>query len=381
MKGIYLCAGQDIDNKSSGITRKIYSQIEMFNQNDLNMKLVNFKKDKLIKDKIKFILPFTFSKFEKEMIRMCDLDINWSEISFVYIRRITFCKGFVELLIAIKKHNKKINIFMEIPTFPIKGEYSGIRKILSISCAFYSKKVSKYIDRIVTYSNDDKIWGIKTINISNSVDFKRICKKKATNELETINMIAVALYSKWHGYDRIIRALKKYYEVERKRKIHFYLVGYGEELTNYENMIKDYKLDEYIHVLGPMFGEKLDSIYDRCNIAIDAMGRYRSKVYYNSSLKGKEYGAKGLPIISGVKTELDSFENFKYYFRVPNDDSDIDIEEIINFYDSVYCNEKEDQVIDHIRAFNEKQFDFHVAFSPVINIIKERCNNDYTDKK
>lgn len=42
------------------------------------------------------------------------------------------------------------------------------------------------------------------------------------------------------------------------------------------------------------------------------MGRHRSGVSFNSSLKGKEYCAKGLIIVSGVKTELDLDGEFLY---------------------------------------------------------------------
>jgi hypothetical protein len=49
----------------------------------------------------------------------------------------------------------------------------------------------------------------------------------------------------------------------------------------------------------------LNDIYNISDIAIDSLGRHRSNVMYNSTLKGKEYCAKGLPIVSGVKTEFD----------------------------------------------------------------------------
>ena len=198
----------------------------------------------------------------------------------------------------------------KIPTYPFKNEYKGIKSILGFIGMYYLKHLHKYIDYIVTYSKDKEIYRIPTIITSNGVDLEKIKPKKESRSKD-INMIAVANFSMWHGYDRIIEGLNNYYKNDCKDNVYLYLVGSGEYLKVYQSLIKKYNLEKYVFVLGAKSGYELDFVYNKCNIAIDACGRHRSGVYYNSSLKGKEYCAKGLPIVSGVETELDYIKDYK----------------------------------------------------------------------
>lgn len=196
-------------------------------------------------------------------------------------------------------------------------------------------------------------------------------------------MISVADYNFWHGYDRLIKGMKNYYTSGNiTKKVYYHIVGDGPSLHEYIKLVEKCKLNEYVMFEGKKYGSELDDIYDKCNLAIDALGRHRSKVYYNSSLKGKEYGAKGLPIVSGVKTDLDLLKDYKYYFRVPADDSDIIIEDIISFYNEVYENSCEEEIINNIRMYNKNMFDFSNAFKPVLLEIsnEQKSYNKIEDK-
>ena len=174
--GIYMCACIDLSNRSSGISKKINSQINILKNNGYNISTINISNtNKKFFDELKFILPFVISNYEKDIISLNNSNINLDTIDFAYIRKITFCKGFIELLKILHSHN--IKILLEIPTYPFGGEYQGLKKILNIPIFFYSIKLKKYVHRIVTYSNDKMIWGIRTINIANSVDFFSIKKK------------------------------------------------------------------------------------------------------------------------------------------------------------------------------------------------------------
>ena len=162
----------------------------------------------------------------------------------------------------------------------------------------------------------------------------------------------------------------EYYKKGGKRKINLHLVGDSEVLNEYREKVSCYKLNDNVIFYGKKYGEELDKIYDTCDLALDALGRHRSGVYYNSSLKGKEYCAKGLPIISGVKTELDYNKEYSYYLRVDADESDIDMLDIIEFYDKIYnSNKTRKDIINFIRSYSEEYFDFKNGFNPIINYI------------
>lgn len=139
-------------------------------------------------------------------------------------------------------------------------------------------------------------------------------------------------------------------------------------------MISNSNLEGIIKVLPGMDSQELDTVFDTTDLAVDTLARFRSGVYYNSTLKGKEYLARGIPIISGVETELDNFENYEYYFRVPADESSINISDILDFYTKVILqsNKTDKEVIQFIREFGKKNFNFDKMLEPVINKIKSK---------
>lgn len=371
MKGIYICVGQQLDDKSSGIGKKIINQIHTLERNGCSVELINIDNKTTFLDKLLFFIPFIKSNYQKREIVAVD-GYNLRNYQFIYIRKPALSSAIVTLLKKIKKQNSKIKVIMEIPTYPIYGEYQGIRKLLILQSVLSCYSLYKYVDRISTYSNDKIIWKVKSINISNCVDFSKVTPKKVTDDKGSINVIAVALFSHWHGYDRFIEGLHLYYQSGGKRKVQLYLVGDSNIVGEYKSLVQKYNLSEYIHFCGKQYDKELDKIYDRCELALDALARHRSKVYYNSSLKGKEYGAKGLPIISGVETELDSDPNYKYYLRVPADETMVNINTIIKFYDYVYHGaESKEQIINLIRSYSQNYFDYENGFQPVIKYIKE----------
>ena len=80
------------------------------------------------------------------------------------------------------------------------------------------KNLVKYIDRIVTYSNDDYVFNIKTIKTKNGIIFEdyETVKESPEKNKNAINLIAVAGFSFWHGYDRLLRGIGDYYNDEEK---------------------------------------------------------------------------------------------------------------------------------------------------------------------
>ena len=79
--------------------------------------------------------------------------------------------------------------------------------------------------------------------------------------------------------------------------------------------------------------------------------------------------AKGLPVISGVETELDKEFEFPYYLRVSADESPVDFCCIEKFYNQIYKNDE--NVGEKIRRFCEEKFDLKHTFMPIMDDVKE----------
>lgn len=362
----YIVPIKQIKKNLVGVEFKINSQIKILSQYGINCKIIDVTKEsKNFMSKIYNRLPFTETFGEWNKMNK----LSYSGV--IYIRHQKVDYQFIRQIKKLKQNNKNIKIIMEIPTYPYEKESK--RNLIGIphdmKDRINRKKLYKYIDRIVTYSDDKQIFNIPTINISNGIDTTKI-KALIPIKHDGINVIAVASFARWHGYDRFIKGLSSYYLDNPKQNITLHLVGDGEEVEFYKQLVERYKIQDKVIFYGRKTGQGLDEIYNKCDIALDAMGRHRSGVYYNSTLKGKEYAAKGIPSISGVTTELDSDKEFRYYLRVPADESEIDMEKVIEFYKEVYLQKDQSEIVKEIRAYAEKKFNINVCLKPVVDYIK-----------
>lgn len=149
----------------NGLEKKIFYQINTFKKYGFEMLFYNpyLNRNSLI-EKITRRPPFYF--FEK-----WDFDFSAINFFYIYIRKPWFMDG--DLIFALKKIRKiapSIKIFWEIPTSPYDHEGKDLKMLpLKIKDKLWKKYLFKYVDRIVTHSDDDYIFDIKTIKASNAI--------------------------------------------------------------------------------------------------------------------------------------------------------------------------------------------------------------------
>lgn len=260
-----------------------------------------------------------------------------NQISFLYIRSDHNTTPFlVNLLRKLKK--KGVYIVMEIPTYPYDNEYKGLglgyKKIILMDKCF-RKFMAQYIDKFATFSNHDFIFGRPTIKIANGIDFEVVHLKKDISNSNTLNLVAVATIHPWHGFDRAIQGLINYTPFQKDKKVILHIVGQGvpEVVQYYKQLVIENNLSEFVIFHGPLFGEKLNQVFDQCQIGIGSLARHRSGITHLRSLKNREYAARGIPF---VYSEIDDdFEEMPYILKISPDESPLDIKKIIQFYNSI----------------------------------------------
>ena len=371
MRGIYfttMCNIEDPnDNDNPGIKEKIKYQYKSFQNAGIDMQFFYaHKKSKAYR----YInrLPLYRDNY--------DTPDTVSKADFIYLRKpSTINMGFIDFLRRIRKLNPTLKIMLEIPTYPYDNEIQGVvRMPLKYKDKYARKKLHKYVDVVLTYSNDSEIFGIQAINISNGVNTEiaaNYLKKYQCLDDGVVRFMACAKFNLWHGYDRAIEGLYSYLkDPHAKTKVEIEMVGDGESLASYKKLVDQYGLHQYVKFHGRLQGEELGKMYSICDIGFDSMGRHRSGVYYNSSLKGKEYAAYGLMIVSGVETELDHVDDFDYYFRIPADDSPVDFNSVLAFYKKQLDRSKEKTIVRKtIAQYAKDHFDISVVFRPVIDYL------------
>ena len=325
---------------SNGISKKISYQLEAFKANGHETHLCymdeNGSKRRYADDTV--IADYGNGKRGKILKRtefrsIVDYAIT-QQIDFVYIRSNHNANPFtIHMIRRMKKVGMKV--VMEIPTYPYDQEYfnKAMRRQL-IQDKLFRNIFAKQLDAIVTFSEEDIIFGQQTIRISNGIDFNSVRMKKESHHPDNeLNLIGVAEIHRWHGFDRVIQGLAEYYSKPRDMKVYFHMVGYffsPVEEAEITEIIKKHHLEPYIILYGKKHGEELDEIFDQCDFGIGSLGRHRVGIDHIKTLKNREYAARGIPFIYS-ETDTD-FDNKPYVLKMPADESAINIENIIRFY-------------------------------------------------
>ena len=294
-----------------------------------------------------------------------------NKYDFTYIRYPKSEWNFIRTLKLMKQSGSRIVI--EIPTYPYNGNLSLNLKMLSIALgdAIFRTQLKKYVERIITYSDDSKIFGINTINTINGIDFESVPLAVDEEKQDVVSLISVATNYSCHGFDRVIEGMNNYYKHGGECDICFHIVGDGPAIETYHKLIQQYGLENRVILHGFLFGEKLSALYARAGMAVNSLALHRIGLKKESTLKTKEYAAKGLPILSS--TPVDAFDeegNKKYVYLVEDDESPIKMEKVIDFYTRIFDGDNKKDVAEDIRKNAQKICDMEVTLKKVIDFFE-----------
>lgn len=341
MKGLYIV---DIDfyrnPEMKGVRKKISGQLEGFKnmgvdidiiENSNNDILMNGKKTGINIGNIKknyINYNLFFNKIKKfNFIKYDFIYIRFSMANYGYLKFIRYC------------YDLNIKVFIEIPTYPYIEEMPNNinNKIKILLDKYIWRKTSKYIYRIVMTRDDIKnIHNVKTVGIFNAVNKKDVLICNEKREDDDIILIGVANISNWHGYDRLIKGMKKYYSDGNSlcnEKVRFLIIGEGIEKENLQRMTNELELNEYVEFLGSKFGDELERLYQKSHIGVSSLALFRAGGGHDP-IKTKEYVAKGIPVIIGYDDRVLSKE-LDFIFSVSEDETYINVRDILNKYKSM----------------------------------------------
>ena len=333
----------------SGISKKIHYQVKGLRQNGHEVHLCYYDFDprghrcryvgnKVIADYGTGALAAIRSRTQLDCIyNFCAVN----SIEMVYAR--SFMNASPILVRLFHKLNKRgIKCITEIPTYPYDSEFKGYPlkyKIPLYIDKLFRKALAKKMEAIVTFSNEETIFGKRTICISNGIDLDSIPIHNPKKQND-IHLIAVAEIHYWHGFDRLVAGMGEYYKLNPDaRKVFFHVVGWEDDrgttsngYPTVEQTAKKYNIGQYVVNHGKLFGDKLDEVFNQCVFAIGSLGRHRSGITNIKTLKNREYAARGIPFIYS-ETDND-FEDKPYIIKAPADESPVNIRQIIDFIDT-----------------------------------------------
>ncbi len=346
-------------SEHSGISKKIHYQVKGLRENGHDVRLCyydfspeghrcRYVDDAILKDYGKGKWAAIRQRLDYDCI--ADYCIKES-IQLVYARCFQNANPWLTQFFK-KLRQAGIHAVTEIPTYPYDQEFKTFsfkqRIELKIDQLFRNN-LYRYMDAMVTFSDAKEIFGQRTINISNGVDFDSIplhnfhlsSTSEATSSITTFNsqlhLIGVAEVHPWHAFDRVIAGIGEYVSQKQTANnqqldIYFHIVGgvhpYHME-HDFQPLIEKYGIQDKIIFHGTLFGQELDNVFNQCQFAIGSLGRHRSGITAIKTLKNREYATRGLPFIY---SEQDSdFDSQPYVLKAPADESPINIQKIVDF--------------------------------------------------
>ncbi len=304
--------------------------------------------------------------FQKEIIRY----MKENQFEYCYIRRIGFFVIFLSKM--FRKISKTTEIIYEIPTYPL-DQYDSwlINFSQKIEMTIFNLWIKKYIKIIPVILQNDTTLDKKMIPISNGIDFQKfadITEEKPSFSKE-MNMIIIAHILSWHGYDRIIHSLKEY---KGKTKVNLDIYSdINEEVKKLQKLTKDNHLDKIVHFKGSKPLEEITKEIGKYHIAIGSLGYHRRNGRYDTSIKNKEYCALGLPFVCSAR-DLSFEEDFPYIYMVSPDDTNFDIEQIIQWYSKIYKQNYKKEM----RKYAKKELNFEVNYKKVLERLEKKENKN-----
>jgi len=323
---LYITSGKEailyeITNTDKKIIKKyIYSRKAHFinNTNLFRKKAANF---------------YRFNEF-LEHIRNEIIELN---IKNIYIRRI---KPITPNLNSFLKYCKKNNIkvYYEFPDYPWyapnPSEVFQYISYLYDRIAFVILK--KHIDKVIGVSVRKDLNVKDTIIIKNGINLSNtpLTTRGIQESNNALHLVGVANVGFWHAYDRVIKGLRDYYNNNPNYKVYFHIVGDGGALPELRRLTLECGLDQYVQFHGSKTEGDLDEIINKCDIGIGILGNHRKNLFGDSSLKNREYCARGLPFIIAAE-DYDFNDSFKYNLRIPADETNLDVIQVMNFFNKL----------------------------------------------
>lgn len=334
---------------ASGITKKMLAQIKGLRQNGHEVHICTYDISEN-GDSCRFVdgrVICNYGRGKWGAIRqrmgyncIYDYCVN-HEVELVYSRH--FMNANPWLVKMFRKLNRaNIQCVMEVPTYPYDQEFHFLpfkHKFFLFFDKLFRKQLASQVDAIVTFSTEKKIFGQRTINISNAIDLDDLPLHQLVKNSQELHLIGVAEVHPWHGFDRLIHGLGEYYNTSIRKKVYFHIVGYvwpsemkgTNHAPGFLPLIKKYGIEQYVIFHGRLFGEQLNQVFALSSFAVGSLARHRSGITHIKTLKNREYAGRGIPFIY---SECDSdFDDKPYVMKAEPNETPIDVQSIVDFMD------------------------------------------------
>ena len=360
MKSLLLIALCDINDLSNGVTLKVRAQIGALKKMSYQVTTATYDFHQIIIQNEAYTLTKESKSRRKDLFKEVLRFIESNKVDICFIRFAHFDIRFMRILKKLKKKN--VNIYLEIPSYPIKYPKKSLAaRYFQFFDFMHQHQIKKYVNQILAVgSPSEKIFGVKNQTIPNG--YMQETKKTDIyncNE-DQIDILSMSSFYDIHGLDRLVEGYKLYVKNPSSTKIYIHLVGDGPCKADLIKRVDDYQLSDYIKFYPSMSQTELSELYKIVNMGCAPLAIHRTNYKYASPLKTKDYFQRGLPYFCAYE-EIGIDSNYPYVLKYPLDDTPIDFHQLVTFYKTYQS--KCELVQQEMKTYGEAHFNWEYILS------------------
>lgn len=272
---------------------------------------------------------------EKVLAVACDM-ISKGKWDVLYIRLMIPSFSLIKLMKIAQK--KDMSVYYEIPTYPYYAEQfrTSRKKYRAIAKLTIDKLFSPFVYKYSTWiplirSNSKIVLKDKMLEITNGVKTEGLKEKTYLhNKNDAFRMVTVGTLYPYHGYDRILRGLKKCNEMVDGIPVEFHIIGKSQTIDDLKCMAEEMSLEKvYFH--GVKTTEELNELYENFDIGLACMALHRRNADIDTTLKIIEYYCRGIPVATSGISPMDKYMP-EATIKVPDGEDALSIKSIYEQY-------------------------------------------------
>ena len=288
---------------------------------------------------------------------------------FLYVRYPLALPSFLRFLRRARLANPQMKIISEVATFPYRREFTTPkRRALLLLDDLGRRHLKRYLDGIVTFYGQTEIYDVPCFQLTNGVDVQQIAVKKDRERSDDFVMIAVGNLAERHGIDRALRGMASYLNQSVSKRVSLHIVGDGPAIPSLADLTRQLRLNGFVHFHGNKHGAKLDALFDGADVALDSLAIHRLQLPCSSSLKAREYCARGIPFVV-ASDDPDFRAPFPFAHRIPANDTPLDVPSLLQFHASLRATHPE--ALEEMRSYAEQHLTWKSKLAPVVDYLRD----------
>ncbi|MEY3052906.1 MAG: hypothetical protein RLY31_2691 [Bacteroidota bacterium] len=342
VRALYLARVNRDHPGNLGVIRKCTDQVAAFRQLGFDMDLCWLCQDGLLlnEDRVasfpSFLLrrplvkAFFFLLAYHPLLRR---SIDFSRYSLFYIRYELGHPAFLRTLRHIRRVAPAGRIVLEIPSWPYDREAKGLLMRMAVRLDRRSTPaLPPLVDLFTCYGSQvSDIFGRPALTLRNGIDPFRLPLRQPRPPAPPLRLLGIGNWQFWHGIDRLLHGIARFRARPDYRPVSLTLAGTGAALSEWKSLAHRLDIADLVRFLPPADGPDLDALFNEADLGIGTLAIHRKGLGLDSSLKHREYAARGLPFfLAGRDPDFPS--SLPWVLRCPANDDPVEVDSLFGFH-------------------------------------------------